>query len=200
LLRALGDVPPERVIMDPVPGTATEADLLRLVEHENRWCELVEGTLVEKTVGTWESRIAIILAARLETYASSTGAGAVFGGDATLRMASSGRIRLPDVSFVSTSRLPETAEPVPVLSPDLAVEVLSKGNTVAEMDQKLREYFESGTRLAWFIEPRTRSVAVYHAPGEPTRVLHESDSLDGENVVPGFTMPVADLFRNVPRA
>jgi Uma2 family endonuclease len=80
----------------------------------------------------------------------------------------------------------------------LAVEVLSEGNTPVEIDQKLGEYFSSGTRLAWVIDPRPRTVAVYHAPGQPTRVLDESGTLDGEQVVPGFTLPVADLFRNVP--
>ena len=80
------------------------------------------------------------------------------------------------------------------------MEVLSDTNTAAEMHQKRREYFESGTRLAWSIEQEARTVAVYHAAADPTRVLHESDALDGEQVVPGFTMPVADLFRNVPRS
>jgi Uma2 family endonuclease len=110
----------------------------------------------------------------------------------------SGRVRLPDVAFVSTARLPKTREPIPTLSPDLAVEVLSESNTPDEIAQKLQEYFESGTRLTWIIDPPTRTVAVYHGPGEPTRVLDVNAQLDGEQVVPGFTLPVADLFRNVP--
>jgi Uma2 family endonuclease len=198
-LHALGDVPLKRIIFDPPPGSATEADLLRLVEQDKRLCELIDGTLVEKSVGYWESRIATNLIIRLGAYVEATAAGAVTGGDATLRMMSSGRIRLPDVSFISTGRLPTTPKPVPVVSPDLAVEVLSEDNTTAEMNQKLREYFESGTRLAWIVDPKPRTVAVYHSPGDPTRVLSESDSLDGERVVPGFSMAVADLFRNVPK-
>jgi Uma2 family endonuclease len=67
------------------------------------------------------------------------------------------------------------------------------------MDQKLREYFPSGTRLAWIIDPRARTVAVYHAPGEPVLVIAEGDVLEGEAVVPGFSMPASELFRNVPR-
>ena len=198
-LRALGGVPLNRIIFDPWPGTATEADLLRLVERDKRLCELIDDTLVEKPVGFWEDRIAMNLVLRLGPYVESTGAGIVAGAAATLRMASSDRIRLPDVSFISSARLPKTLAPVPTVAPDLAVEVLSESNTFAEMEQKRKEYFESGTHLAWFIDPPTRTVAVYHAPGEPTRVLHEGDSLDGEQVVPGFSMPVADLFRNVPR-
>src|SRR5688500_20124464 len=81
-LRALGDVPLERVIFDPWPGTATEADLLRLVERDKRLCELIDGTLVETPVGTWASYIAIRLAARLLLHADQTDLGGVFGSDA----------------------------------------------------------------------------------------------------------------------
>lgn len=197
-LHALGDIPPERVIVNPLPGTATEADLLHYVERD-RLCELIDGTLVEKPVGYDEAIIVTNLTIRLGAYVERTDAGALSGADTTLRMASSGRVRLPDVAFVSKARLPAKRVRVPTLAPDLAVEVLSETNTAAEMDQKLREYFPSGTRLVWIIDPPTRTVAVYHAPGNPTRVLAESDALDGEDVIPGFTMPVADLFRNVPR-
>lgn len=78
----------------------------------------------------------------------------------------------------------------------LAVDVLSEGNTPAEMDQELREYFESGIRVAWVVNPATRTVAVYHGPGDPTRVLQENDFLDGEQVLPEFGLPVATLFRD----
>lgn len=197
-LRSLGDVPLERVIFDPWPGTATEADLLRHVERDKRLCELVDGTLVEKPVGYFESRIAANLTARLLPLAHQNDLGGVSGADSTLRMVSSDRIRLPDVCFISKARLPRVWVAVPTVAPDLAVEVLSEGNTKAEMAQKLREYFDSGTRLVWFVEPRDRTVAVYHSAGEPTRVLDESGTLDGEQVVPGFTMLVADLFDGVP--
>ena len=73
-------------------------------------------------------------------------------------------------------------------------------NTDAEIAQKIREYFQSGTRLAWVVDPATRSVAVYDGPAEPARVLGETDQLDGGEVLPGFSIPVADLFRNLPVA
>jgi Uma2 family endonuclease len=198
-LRALGDVPLDRIIFDPWPGTATEQDLLRYVEGD-RLCELIDGTLVEKPVGWDEAIIAANLILELGTFVRSRGLGVVSGPDSTLRMASTGGVRLPDVAFVAAERLPKTRTPIPTLAPDLAVEVLSKSNTRAEMAQKLREYFGSGTRVVWFIDPTSRTVSVYNAPGDPTRVLTESDALDGEQVVPGFSMPVAELFRNVARA
>ena len=147
-LHALGDVPLKRIVFDPWPGTATEEDLLQFVERDKRLCELIDGTLVEKTMGYWEAMIAIALAAQLSVYVSERDLGAVSGADSTMRMSSSGRVRLPDVAFVSKERLPKTRTPIPTLAPDLAVEVLSEGNTPDEITQKLREYFESGTRLA----------------------------------------------------
>lgn len=196
-LRALGGVPLERVIFDPWPGSATEADLLLFVERDKRLCELIDGTLVEKPVGIWEGMIATLLSTALNNFVLPRNLGAVFGDGSTMRM-KSGRVRLPDVAFVSLARLPKTRDPIPTLGPDLAVEVLSESNTKPEIAQKLREYFESGTRLAWVVDPLPRTVAVYHGPGEPVAVIEESGSLDGEPVLPGFTLSVADLFRNVP--
>src|SRR5438067_904710 len=139
--RALGGVPLDRIIFDPWPGTATEADLLLLVERDKRLCELIDGTLVEKPVGYWEALVATRLSTRLTVYAEDHGLGDVTGADTTLRMASTGRIRLPDVAFIATGRRPTTPDPVPTLAPDLAVEVLSETNTPEEIAQKLREYF-----------------------------------------------------------
>jgi Uma2 family endonuclease len=198
-LRALGDVPLERILFDPWPGTATEADLLRLVEGDTL-CELIDGTLVEKPMGLAEAIIAANLIVELGSYANRTNAGVVSGADSTLRMASTGRVRLPDVAFVSMERMPKTRQAIPTLAPDLAVEVLSASNTTGEIDQKLREYFDSGTRVAWVIDLPTRTVAVYHQAGEPTRILNESDHLDGEQFLPGFSILVAEIFRNVPPA
>ena len=123
-LHSLGDVPLERVIFDPWPGTATEADLLRFVERDKRLCELIDGTLVEKPIGYAESRIAINLATDLNIFIEPRDLGAVSGEASTLRM-SGGNVRLPDVALIAKERLPDgyaPEEPVPSLAPDLAVE------------------------------------------------------------------------------
>ena len=120
--------------------------------------------------------------------------------DSTLDRATDGRGRVRHHRLADLKALRVGGqEPIPTLAPDLAVEVLSESNTKAEIDQKLQEYFQSGTRLAWIIDPSTRSVAVYREAGDPARVLTESETLDGEQVLPGFTLSVAELFRNVPR-
>src|SRR3954463_15945328 len=86
-LRELGDVPAHRIVMNPWPGTATEEDLLRFVEHDKP-CELIDGTLVEKPVGWWESLLAFRLAIALSAFVDPRGLGLVTPGDGPLRMKS----------------------------------------------------------------------------------------------------------------
>jgi Uma2 family endonuclease len=107
-----------------------------------------------------------------------------------------GNKRSPDVSFVAKERL-KGLKRLPKGyfqgSPDLAVEILSPGNTIEEIHQKIVEYFENGTRLVWVIHPDERYVLVYHSP-EPDRLLRPQDQLEGEDVVTGFAIAVAELF------
>jgi Uma2 family endonuclease len=196
----LGGIPLERIIFDPLPGTATEADLLRKVEGEKQLCELINGTLVEKPMGYVESLIAAALIQFLRAHASERDLGLVSGEAGMLRLMN-GVVRIPDVSFVSIKQLPDGVvppEPIPSLHPDLAVEILSKGNTEAEMKRKVKEYFAAGTRLVWLIDPVTRSAAVYTS----AKSSHHVDSngvLDGGDVVPGFKLAIAKLFEDVDR-
>jgi Uma2 family endonuclease len=141
--------------------------------------------------------IAATVGGILGNYVKARGLGQVSGANSTMRMRS-GNVRLPDVGFTAKDRLPKTLVAIPSLSPDLAVEVLSEGNTVAEIKQKLVEYFESGTRLVWVIDPMRRTISVYLQPGVP-RVYEESESLSGEPVLPGLVLTVAEVFEGVPR-
>jgi Uma2 family endonuclease len=195
LIRHLGDIPAERIRMKPLPGTATEADVIAVERDENRLCELVDGVLVEKTVGFYEGRLAVVLAFFLEQYAFDHDLGAVCGADATMRLMP-GLVRIPDVSFVSWKRLPDRKiprEPIPDLIPDLAIEVLSKGNTPKEMQRKLREYFALGVRQVWFVDGKVRQVRVYQSE-EKSRLLEEKDTLRGGKLLPGFALPLKALF------
>jgi Uma2 family endonuclease len=196
-VHGLGDVPLSRIIFDPWPGTATEEDLLRLVEGDTL-CELVDGTLVEKPVGYEKSLIAKAIAHALENFVRPRKLGLVAGADATLRL-TSGSIRLPDVSFISVSDLPGGKRPkvkVPRLPITIAVEVISEGNTRSEMRRKSREYFESGSKLIWLIYPKSQTIAVFESLSEePTRILSKDEILDGGSVLPGFSMSVSEVFR-----
>ena len=193
-----GDVPLERIVTDPPPGTATEQDLLRMVGCEDRFVELIDGTLVEKPVGWMESRIAMVLAIALGNFINPRKLGYLAGAEGMLRM-KSGRIRLPDICFVSAADVPPGTppnQPVPTLPPTLAVEIISETNTAAEMRQKAKEYFESGSRLVWMVYPKTRTVAVFEQLQEqPTRTLTEADVLDGGSVLPGFSIAVTEIFQ-----
>src|SRR3954464_14621799 len=102
---ALGDVPLERIVMDPWPGTATEQDLLVFVDRDKRLVELVDGTLVEKPVGWIEAQIALNIGAAVHDFVAKHRLGIVAGADGTLRMAG-GNVRLPDLTFVSVDDLP----------------------------------------------------------------------------------------------
>ena len=105
-------------------------------------------------------------------------------------------ILMPDVAFVRSDRLPpeELREGFMPLAPDLAVEVLSPSNRTGEMAEQVELYLRGGARLVWVVQPRRRVVTV-HAPGREAITLHEGDTLDGGEVLPGFTLPVADIFR-----
>ncbi len=112
-----------------------------------------------------------------------------------------GRVRLPDVSFVSWNKLPNRelpAEPIADLVPDLAVEVLSASNTRREMENKRREYFQGGSRLVWEIDPATRTARMYTSPDQ-FQEIDINGALDGGDVLPGFTLPLSQLFSRAGR-
>jgi Uma2 family endonuclease len=199
-LKQLGDISPRRVRMNPAPGTATEDDLLALLDHGNRLCELVDGTLVEKIMGYAEGYLALWLGGLMGVYAEEHDLGIAAGADGTMRLMP-GLVRIPDVSFVGWERLPSRKcpkEPIPDLVPHLAVEVLSEGNTPGEMQRKLKEYFLAGVEVVWMVDPDKRVVDVYTAPDEWIR-LTEADSLDGGNLLPGFRLPLERLFARVEK-
>jgi Uma2 family endonuclease len=197
LLESLGDIPPRRIRMQPLPGTATEADVLAAHAVDKRLCELVDGVLVEKPMGYEESRLASAIIHALIEFLSLHDLGTVAGEAGMMRLME-GLVRIPDVSFVRWERLPEKAGPIPPISPDLAVEVLSESNTPKEMERKLREYFENGTQLVWYLDLKLRTVTVYTSPDQCT-VLDESDTLDGGRVLPGLVIPVRALSERASR-
>lgn len=103
---------------------------------------------------------------------------------------------MPDLCFISWERFPDRKLPrgrILGQAPDLAVEVISEGDTEMEMERKLREYFAAGARLVWCAYPATRTVRVYTSPTD-MRVLGEEESLDGGEVLPGFRLSIRDWF------
>jgi Uma2 family endonuclease len=196
LHRRFGEIPFERIRHDPPPGKATIDDVVRIHDRENRLYELVDGILVEKTVGYLESWLAVRIGTLLTNFVEPRELGLVAGEGGMVAL-DIGLVRIPDVSFVSWARIPGgevPAEPIPRIIPDLAVEVISRGNTPKEMNEKLVEYFAKEVRLVWFVRPGRRCVDVYTDPDRFTR-LTVSMMLDGGDVLPGFAVSVSTLFQ-----
>jgi Uma2 family endonuclease len=195
LLTRLGNIPASRVRLYPAPGTATEKDVLKVLDRENRPCELVDGTLVEKPMGYEESEIAATIIIFLGSFVRRHKLGIVTGPDGTIRLFR-GLVRIPDVAFASWDSFPgrkRPRAPIPQLAPDLVVEVMSKRNTKGEMSRKLREYFEAGVRLVWMVDPKKKTVRA-HTAVDRSVLLTEDQSLDGGAVLPGFILPLTELF------
>ena len=195
LLDELGNIPPERIRLNPLPGTAAEQDVLEAETRTGLAPELIDGVLVEKAVGYLESLLAMALGHHLREFVLPRKLGIVLGEGGTLRILL-GQIRIPDVCFISRARLPDGGlpdSPIPGLVPDLAIEILSASNTPGEMNRKLPEYFSAGVRLIWYIDPPTRTAIVY-TELDRSQNLTERDALDGGDVLPGFRLPLSTLF------
>jgi Uma2 family endonuclease len=197
-LTELGGIALDRVRAEPAIGTATVNDLIRANDHQRPLCELIDQTLVEKAMGFEASVVAATIARLLGNFITPRRLGLVSGADGMFQLLSTS-VRGPDVAFVSIGRLPGgkfPREPYPTIPPDLAIEVLSPGNTKAEMSRKRIEYFHSGVRLVWIVDCVDRSVAVYTSPSAVT-VLNEDARIDGGEVLPGFDAAVADFFADL---
>lgn len=201
LMEQLGGIPLERILMQPPPGTATEKNVLEAERQpRKRLCELIDGVLVEKAMGLQESMLATFLAHLIHEFLGEEPTGIVLGADGMIRTFP-GQVRIPDVSFISWERLPGDEVPKQGISrivPNLAVEVLSPGNTKAEIDRKLRDYFLAGVELAWVIDPKTQTAKSYTTTEDVQRI-GKTGSLDGGSVLPEFRLPLKQLFASLRR-
>jgi Uma2 family endonuclease len=198
LLEQLGGVAPARVRLKPLPGTATEADLIAASLRGDCLCELVDGVLAEKVMSYRESLLAGLILSLLRAWVYPRNLGLVSGEAGMMRLFP-GLVRIPDVGYVSWDRVPGRrvpTEPIAGFAPDLAVEVLSEGNTPGEMARKRREYFAAGVRLVCLIDPATRTATVFTALDQAT-LLSEQDTLDGGDVHPGFALRLRDVFNEL---
>lgn len=194
-----------RVPDAPYPMRA--ADLLSL-PADNWQYEIVEGRLVRMPgSGIKASWIATNLIIVLGAFVKSRKLGVVTGADGTYDLMRPGdateTVLVPDAAFVQAGRLPAmntpAAEKYASLAPDLVAEVASPSQFHPEMDAKAQLYLGRGVRLVWVIWPSAQTVDLWRlsAPAAPLATLGVGDALDGLDVAPGFSMPVADLFTDV---
>lgn len=177
----------------------TEAELQAMPE-EGYVHEIVNGQLVMSPKNNFQHElICQRINFALDNFNRLHRLGGVFGSSMGFWMANR-NCRAPDVSFIPKTRLlqlgfkPDTKTFFPG-APDLAIEVISPGNTRAEIDERLDDFFTSGAHLVWIIHPNEQFVEVCHSLTE-RRIVASGGFLDGENLLPGFRLPVADLFKN----
>ena len=178
------------------PKLLTADDLLRLHSRGVKG-ELVRGALHETMPsGLRHGKIAMRLGGRMDAHVEPAGLGHVFGSDAGVLLETDpDTVREPDVAYVSAERLPLNAVvdgycPVP---PDLVVEIKSPSDSEREVDDKATMWLDFGVRMALVINPETQTIRV-RQPNRPTITLTINDTLDGGEVLPGFTCPVRDIL------
>jgi Uma2 family endonuclease len=159
--------------------------------------EVVDGELVMSPKNNPEhGQICMRLAAALHMHVEREKLGATFDSSTGFWMENE-NCRAPDISFVSKERLRGLKRPSKKFfrfAPDLAVEVLSPNNTRAEIQERLRDFFSSGTRLAWIIDPESKSAEVCYSL-EKRKLVGPNGELNGDDVVPEFRFKLAELFK-----
>lgn len=174
--------------------TMTAEDLFKLPDDGFRY-ELVRGELRKMPpAGQQHGRIAAILTGSLVHYVTSNKLGAVYAAETGFKLAPN-HVRAPDVAFIRRERIEEVGEVEGYWpgAPDLAVEVISPSDTYTDVEDKVFDWLEAGSRMVIVVNPRKRAVTVYRSLSDIS-VLYEQDTLDGFDVVPGWRMPVKELF------
>ncbi|NQT38847.1 MAG: Uma2 family endonuclease [Planctomycetes bacterium] len=174
----------------------TADQLLRMPDDGHRH-ELVAGVLRKMVPAGWKhGAVAGGLHGRLEQHVREHGLGQVFAAETGFLLTRDpDTVRAPDIAFIQKVRF-EAAKSADAFwpgSPDLAVEVISPGDTISDVDDKVRMWLDAGTSVVWVVNPKWRNVTVYRSPTD-IRTLTENEQLDGGDVVPGFSCRVGEIF------
>ena len=174
----------------PASRTWTEEELMALPDKKS---ELVGGEIVPMNAAGMPHGVTLMrLGARLQVHVEKTGLGWLMDSSTGCWMPS-GNMRVPDLSYVSRERLPESTPGFVRVVPDLVVEVLSPSDSRTYTASKIREYVEAGVRLTWLIDPERRTAEI-HGCGTATRTIDADGMLDGEDVIPGFSVLLRDVL------
>ena len=172
----------------------SDRELMRL-PRDGRKYELVDGEVRVSPAGGRHGRVSLDLGGRLNAHVKAQRFGHVFDSSTGFRLPG-GNVRSPDVSFVARGRFADEVVPEGFveLAPDLAVEVLSPDDRPRQVLDKVGEYLEAGTRLVWVVSPQAGQATVYRSLADVRVVQLPGGKLDGEDVVPGFRCPLADVL------
>jgi len=180
-------------VADPI---LTLEEFQRMPEEDGFRVELVRGRVVrEQLPQTRHGQLIVRLGGWIDAHAGERGLGIVTADTGFVTSVDPPTVRGPDIAFFAVEGAPteEMLKGFRTGGPDLAVEVLSPSNTASEIREKVLEYLAAGTQLVWVVDPRTRTVTAYRSRDD-IRLLTESDTLEGGDVLPGFTVPVARIF------
>ncbi len=180
--------------MTPTTQTATAA--AAFVDDADKIYELVDGQLEAKDMGSsLHSGVGTRLIIEMGMHVKLNKLGAVYGPDASFQIGDNER--MPDVSFISASRIPEEGETEDLwhIAPDLAVEVISPSESWVKVNRKIRDYFASGVQQVWLVSLEFDEIHVYDSP-KGMIVLREDDQLTSEKLLPGFRCAIRELFRS----
>ena len=174
----------------------TADDLLRLSSDGVRG-ELIRGALSETMpAGIRHGKIVVRLAARLYNFVDSKKLGVLVASDSGVWLERDpDTVREPDVAFFSAAKIPLDADisGYAEVAPDLVVEIVSPNDRRAEVNDKALMWLHYGVRIVWVVRPEERLIDV-HRDGHPVSTLGESESLDGQDVIPGFSCAVREVF------
>lgn len=163
--------------------------------YADQRCELVNGEVLTMAPASYgHGQYSLEMGRLLGNYVNKHKLGRVYGAETGFILRRDpDTVRAPDAAFVRAERVLPPGDGFFDGAPDLAVEVVSPRDTRTAVQEKVDDYLAAGTRLVWVIWPETRSVTA-HTPDGQRRILHEGDNLDGADVLPGFTCPVAAIF------
>ena len=176
-------------ILPPEQSTMTLEEFL---ESDLEGYEYIKGEIIRMPAASWEhGLISAKVFLRLGLYVQEHQLGEVVTPDTGFHVGE--RLLKPDVAFLSTDHLPDDPSRACPVPPDLAVEVISQTDISRRVIEKAFAYLEAGTQIVWVIEPRSKTVTVYRSETD-IELLTRKDTLTGENIIEGFSCPVAQLF------
>lgn len=183
----------------PFPEPITADQLLAMPDDGNLY-ELVQGRLLRLPPSSWlSSVVATALGILAGGFVREHRLGLCGGEQGGIRLAwNPDTVRAPDFSFVRRERLPDGGIRPGYFdgAPDLVAEVLSPSDRYADVARKVQEYLDAGVRMIWVIDPDARSAVIYR-PGHPPRIIGSDGALDGEEILPGFRLPLSELWEGL---
>jgi len=201
LIEHLGGIPAERIRLSPVPGTATEADLIPFIDGPQKWpVELIDGVLVNKAINTRASIMSSWVAHQLGNYGEETELGVVISGTFAFRCGLNTALS-PAFSFIPWDNFPGGIVPdesIGTFLPSVVGEVIRTWNTETEIRRKIETYLTAGIEVVWIIDPELRTAQIHDQKNRVVQ-MDESGFLEATITLPDFRLPLIDVFESVCR-